>query len=80
VKNEMINAEPAPTADGVLNKIEEAAYYSWLNRGRYAQAGDELNDWIEAEKEVQNKLQNTQTRSLEIVEPLHSKITKINQH
>lgn len=75
----MINIEPVPTADGVLNEIEEAAYYSWLNRGRYAQAGNELNDWIGAEKEVKNKLQTTQTKSLEIVEPLHSKITVKNQ-
>jgi hypothetical protein len=71
VKNEMIKTEPTPTADGVLNKIEEAAYYSWLNRGRYAQPGDELNDWIEAEKEVLNKVQKNQ--------PLKEKIPKVKK-
>jgi len=52
VKKKMAETEPSPTADGVLNKIEEAAYYSWLDRGRYAQAGDELNDWLEAERKL----------------------------
>lgn len=51
----MIETKPTPTADGALNKIEVAAYYNWLNRGRYAQAGDELTDWIEAEKKVMAK-------------------------
>jgi hypothetical protein len=41
--------------DETTRQIEEAAYYSWLNRGRYAQAGNELNDWIDGEKEVRNK-------------------------
>jgi hypothetical protein len=44
------------TAAGTTNRIEEAAYYKWLDRGRYAQPGDELNDWIEAEKEFQDNL------------------------
>ena len=59
-KMDMIKTEPTPTADGVLNKIEEAAYYNWLNRGRRAQAGDELNDWIEAENEMLKKLKKAQ--------------------
>jgi len=55
VKKKMSETEPNPTAGGVLNKIEEAAYYSWLDRGRNAQAGDELNDWLEAEKKLGSK-------------------------
>jgi hypothetical protein len=35
-------------------KIEEAAYYSYLNRGRIEQAGDELTDWLEAEKYIRS--------------------------
>jgi hypothetical protein len=66
---EITKTEPTPTADGVLNKIEEAAYYSWLNRARYAQPGDELNDWIDAEKEVLNKTQKAQ--------PLNEKTPKV---
>lgn len=34
--------------------IEEAAYHNWLERGRYAQPGNELEDWLKAEKEVRN--------------------------
>jgi hypothetical protein len=34
--------------------IEEAAYYKWLNRGR--QGGDPLEDWLEAELELQSNL------------------------
>ena len=45
-----------PTGDGITKQIEETAYYSWLNRERYAQAGNELGDWIEAEKTVRNNL------------------------
>lgn len=51
----------APTDVESARHIEEAAYFSWLNRGRYAQPGDELNDWIEAEKQVRNSLQDTRT-------------------
>jgi len=54
-KKKMAETEPTPTAGVALNKIEEAAYYSWLDRGRYAQAGDELNDWLEAEKKLKSK-------------------------
>jgi hypothetical protein len=42
------------TPEETTNLIEEAAYYKWLDRGRYAQPGDELNDWIEAEKEFRD--------------------------
>jgi hypothetical protein len=41
-----------PTEGETRKRIEEAAYYSFLNRGRYAQLGNEMNDWIEAEREV----------------------------
>jgi len=47
---------PSLTASETTKKIEEAAYYSWLNRGRYAQAGNELDDWAQGENEVQESL------------------------
>ena len=47
-----IKSPPLPTREQLTKHIEEAAYYSWLNRGRCSQVGDELNDWIAAEKEV----------------------------
>jgi hypothetical protein len=56
-----IETAPLPTADETNRRIEEAAYYSWLNRGRLAQAGDELNDWFEAEKEFRDSLKATQS-------------------
>lgn len=40
------------TADQIAKHIEEAAYYRWLNRGYLALVSDELDDWIEAEKEI----------------------------
>ncbi len=43
---------PLKTGDEIKKNIEDAAFYSWLNRGRYAQVGDELSDWIDAEKKV----------------------------
>lgn len=35
------------------SRVEEAAYYTWLSRSRYAQPGDEMSDWIEAERSAQ---------------------------
>jgi hypothetical protein len=52
----MIRTAQPPTADEAIKRIEEVAYYKWLDRGRYAQPGDELNDWIEAEKEFHDSL------------------------
>jgi hypothetical protein len=40
------------TAEQISKHIEEAAYYKWLNRGYLAQVSDEMNDWVEAEKEI----------------------------
>ena len=57
----IVQAAPAPTDVESTRHIEEAAYYSWLNRGRYAQPGNELNDWIEAEKQVLDSLKETRT-------------------
>ena len=36
------------------HSIEEAAYYKWLNRGR--NGGDSMEDWLEAELELQSNL------------------------
>lgn len=52
----MIKTAPLPTAEETTKKIEETAYYSWLNRGRYALPGNELDDWFEAEKEFRDSL------------------------
>ena len=43
---------PVTTAEETSKQVEEAAYYSYLNRGRLEQAGDDLTDWLEAEKAV----------------------------
>jgi hypothetical protein len=40
-------------AEDTKQRIEEAAYYIGLNRVNNSQAGDELNDWFEAERAVQ---------------------------
>jgi hypothetical protein len=50
----MLKPAPPPTAAEIAKKIEEAAYYSWLNRGRYAQPGNELDDWFVAERELRD--------------------------
>ncbi len=34
--------------------IEETAYHNWLDRGRYSQPGNELDDWLKAENQVRN--------------------------
>jgi Protein of unknown function (DUF2934) len=45
---------PRPLDEEAAKLIEEAAYHNWLDRGRYAQPGNELDDWLEAEKRVRN--------------------------
>jgi hypothetical protein len=56
---QMIKTSPPPSTDEKTKQIEEVAYYKWLDRGRYAQPGDELNDWFEAEKEFRDSLQSS---------------------
>jgi hypothetical protein len=46
----------ALTETEITQQIEQAAYYCYLNRERYAQAGDKMCDWAEAEKEVWDSL------------------------
>jgi hypothetical protein len=53
-KKDILKAPPLSVGDETTKQIEETAYYSWLNRIRYAQVGDQLDDWIEAEKEVRS--------------------------
>jgi len=48
----MIKTAPVTTAEETSKQVEEAAYYSYLNRGRLEQAGDDLTDWLEAEKNI----------------------------
>ncbi len=57
-KTNPANPAPLQTGEDLKKNIEEAAYYSWLNRKRYAQAGDELSDWVESEKKVRIGLSN----------------------
>jgi hypothetical protein len=48
----------------IVKWTEEAAFFNWLNRTRYAQPGNELDDWLSAEKELQESL---------LADPLFSK-------
>ena len=52
IKKEKIKTNPFPMTEETSKRIETAAYFGWLDRERYAQAGDEFEDWIRAEKEV----------------------------
>jgi hypothetical protein len=54
-KMKTVKIAPSPTEDESRKQIAEAAYYSFLDRGRYAQPGDEINDWIVAEKEIKGR-------------------------
>jgi hypothetical protein len=47
----------AEDMDESKQQIEEAAYYIGLNRVNNSHAGDELNDWFEAEKAVRENLE-----------------------
>ena len=61
-KNKNITTEKVPEekeprlvaedVDETTQEIEEAAYYVGLNRGRNSHPGDEVSDWLEAEKAV----------------------------
>jgi hypothetical protein len=46
-------------------QIEEAAYFCYLYRVRYAQAGDTLGDWIESENKVRERLTPNQEKQIE---------------
>jgi hypothetical protein len=53
VETGRLNAEDV---DETQQSIEEAAYYIGLNRRNYSQPGDELSDWLEAEKKIKEDL------------------------
>ncbi|HEY5037724.1 MAG TPA: hypothetical protein VIJ93_01475 [bacterium] len=63
IKTEHIPTEERATKlvaedmDESKQQIEEAAYYIGLNRVNNSHAGDELNDWFEAEKAVRENLE-----------------------
>ena len=63
IKTEQIPTEEKATKlvaedmDESKQQIEEAAYYIGLNRVNNSHAGDELNDWFEAEKAVRENLE-----------------------
>jgi len=46
----------AEDTDESTQMIEEAAYYIGLNRERNSHAGDPMNDWLQAEKTMQEDL------------------------
>lgn len=52
IKKKLSGITLSPRASKTTKLIEEAAYYGWLDRERYAQKGDEFEDWTRAEKEV----------------------------
>lgn len=52
----IVKNTPSPSRAETTQQIEETAYYKWLDRGRLSQVSDEVNDWIEAEKEVRARL------------------------
>jgi len=52
----IINNIPPPSEGLSSHHIEKAAYYKWLQRAREMQVGDEVKDWIEAEKELEDGL------------------------
>ncbi len=50
---ELLDAEDAYDRQ---RSIEVAAYYLGLNRRQYGRPGDELSDWLQAEKTVEEDL------------------------
>ncbi len=54
--DEEITKLVAEDADESKQSIEEAAYYLGMQRKQYSHPGDELNDWLEAEKAVKANL------------------------
>ncbi len=42
--------------DDSKQSIEVAAYYLGMERNQYSQPGDELNDWLQAEKAVKENI------------------------
>jgi len=54
----IVKNTPSPSRAETAQQIEETAYYKWLDRGRLSQVSNEVDDWIEAEKEVSARLQN----------------------
>ena len=71
LKNEATGSESIRAETN--RQIEEAAYFCYLKRQRYAQEGDNLTDWNEAENEVRKK----QTKSFNPIFGLASVLKKI---
>lgn len=71
LKNDALGASPIGVEAN--KQIEEAAYYCYLNRQRYAQEGDNLRDWYEAESELRKK----QAKRLNPILSLASALKKI---
>ena len=62
IKTEQVPEEKDPKLvdedmDETTQQIEEAAYYVGLNRERHSHSGNEVSDWLEAEKAVKEDLE-----------------------
>jgi hypothetical protein len=63
-REEVVRGDAAPTEDGELGSIEAIrarAYELYLQRGDGG-AGDEVNDWLEAEREYHERRGESEAR------------------
>jgi|GEM_PF-3686597 hypothetical protein len=62
------HVEEKSQTDGteILKQIQEAAYFCFLDRIHYAQAGNQLCDWVEAENKVREKLTLGQEKLIDL--------------
>ena len=61
------HVEETSQTDGtaIMKQIQEAAYFCFLDRTHYAQAGNQLCDWVEAENKVREKLTQGQEKLMD---------------
>ena len=64
MKNEEVpEVPPVEPIDRIDPKIQEAAYRNWLNRVNQEKPGDEVDDWIAAERAAQTGFPDLPDRS-----------------
>lgn len=49
------SAAPAPRLEDLINEIKARAFDLYLDRQRKGVAGNEINDWNQAEKDIKKK-------------------------
>ncbi len=54
--DEELDLFEAEEAYDLKRSIQGTAYCLWLEREKYGQSGDALSDWLEAERNVKEKL------------------------